>query len=241
MRYSGKYSFVPSIHSVPGTKYSYLIKEYHAIFEKVILVGQKELSEKEKIRLWNGIIQTSEYISYGFNYIVKTNYDKKTPKSKAVTAMFCRLCAIFGSSEYYDKIEATISDLAQNAVLYSLGMDSYKNNKAFIWNKEKPNGFSTIVKHATEVVFTQLCFDFFSSEIQAIDAISESPEDFIEIGIQESLSAEEMIQKAGLAGRIPSSIEKAVINYLDQGEAEDIKAIKPYLDVIYKRLHSQGD
>jgi hypothetical protein len=241
MRYAGKYSFVPSIHSVSGAKYAYLIKEYHAIFEKVILVGQKELSDKEKIELWNGIIQVSEYIACGFNYIVKTNYDKKTPKSKAVTAMFFRLCAIFGSSEYYEKIESVISDLAQNAVLYSLGMDSYKNNKAFVWKKDKTNGFSTIVKHATEVVFMQLCYDFLSTEIQAIDAISESPEDFIEIGVQDSLSAEEMIEKAGLTNRIPSSIEKAVIDYLDHGETENMKAIQPYLDVIYKRLHLRGD
>ena len=87
----------------------------------------------------------------------------------------------------------------------------------------------------------QLCYDFLSTEIQAIDAISESPEDFIEIGVQDSLSAEEMIEKAGLTNRIPSSIEKAVIDYLDHGETENMKAIQPYLDVIYKRLHLRGD
>ena len=241
MNYVGKYRFIPSIHTVEGTKYTYLVKEYHEIFEKTILLGQKELSDQEKIKLWNGIIQVSEYIALGFKYIIRTNYDKKTPKGKAVTAMFLRMCALFGSDEYYEKIESSLSDLAQNSILYSLGMDSYKNNKAFIWNKIKPNAYTTVIKHATEVVFMQLCFDFLSTEVQAIDTIAESPEDFIEIGIQDSLSAEEMIEKAGLNKRMPSAIEKAIINYLDHGETEDLRAIQPYLDIIYKRLHLNGE
>ena len=46
MEYSGQYRFVPSIHSVKGTKYSYLVQTYHAIFEKTIDVGQKDLTDK---------------------------------------------------------------------------------------------------------------------------------------------------------------------------------------------------
>ena len=239
MEYSGQYRFVPSIHSVKGTKYSYLVQTYHAIFEKTIDVGQKDLTDKEKQLLWEGIIQTSEYIAYGFNYIIHNNYDKKSQKSKIMSAMYCRLCALFGEDEYRYKIEHTILDIAQNSVLYSLGIDSYKNNKAFVWDKTKPNRYATIIKHATEVVFVHLCHDYFASEIKSIDAITESPEDFVEIGAQEALYADEIIEKAGLSKKMPRAIEEAVINYLDHGETDDIKAIQPYLDIIYKRLYQK--
>lgn len=231
------YSYIPSVHTAKSSKYSSLIKEYNSIFEKTILKGQKELNPDEKNTLWEGIVEVSNYISSSFNYIIQTNYDKKSPKAKAVTAMFLRLGTMFGSVEYFYKIQPTLSDLAQNSVLYSLGLDTYKNNKAFIWNKEKPNAYTTLIKHATEVVFIQLCYDFLSTEIQAIEAITESPEDFIEIGVQDSLSALEMIEKAGLYKKIPRNIEQALIDYLENGESENMDAILPYLNVIYKKLH----
>lgn len=138
---------------------------------------------------------------------------------------FIKLCMVYGKTALLNRIEYIITDLAQNSILYALGI---LDSKSYIWKKSSVYG--SVLKHSINMVFKNLLLEFFKSEVSNLDK-----SEFYQSDCSE-LSGSDLINLSGFADNIPAQIKDEIILYLDNGDSSKLKEIKPYLEQIYKRL-----
>ena len=232
------YKYKPSYIVKEGSRYAHLNKTYHKLFEKYI-ASKGKLTEDENLTLWNGILELSNYVVNSFYFLIFNDYSSKTNRDRVISAMYYRLSKAFGDDYIEGNLKESISSLAENSVLMSLGMMQYKKNLAFKWSSSSK--FPSIIKHTIEVVFKALVFDYLSQEVESVNASVDLYD--IEAGeyTTEDKTAEELVELSGVT--IPSIIKGLVIEFLDGGELseKEMKNISPYLDLIGKNLRKNGE
>lgn len=245
---SKKYQYKPSWIYKTGSKYKILTEEYQDIFKSYVL--NEDIKEKEK--LFFGIKEISIYISDSFFYIVEENYDQKTNQEKVISAIFFKMSKIYGSSNNFkEEIKDKIEDLAELAVLYSLGME--KSTRDFVWNplgkiaKERKSDiknviqkdlsevvfFTNFIRHCLEVVFKSLVYDLMKEYSEMVNMSFNMKDIFIE---EEIKTANELIELSNVSWLMPIEIIEKVKIYLDEGEKKHLKEIQPYLELMYSEL-----
>lgn len=243
---SKKYQYKPSWICKTGSKYKLLTEEYQDIFKEYIL--KKDKNEK----LFFGIKEISTYIANSFFYIIEENYDQKTNQEKVISAIYFKMSKIYGSSNNFkEEIKNRVEDLAELAVLYSLGME--RSTRDFMWNplgriaKEKKSDiknviqkdlsevvfFTNFIRHCLDIVFKSLIYDLMKEYSEMVNMSFSMKDMFIE---EEIKSASELIELSNISWSIPVEIKEKIRIYLDEGEKKHLKEIQPYLELIYSEF-----
>ncbi len=236
---NNKYSYVPSFMFKTGSKYKQLTDSYQHIFEKFAL--KETLSIEENKLLFIGISHCVEYILAGFFYSVKENFDSKSNQEKIITSIYNRLIKVYeGDIQLKDRIRGQLADLAENSFFYTLGIDSYKK-RSYAWSKDCH--YQNIIKHASEVVFKSLVFDYLQeqSSVLNLSKVVLSEEYVNEENNEKfNLTAEDMIRESGLEDFLPIETKEKLIIYLTEGEESYHKELESTLKYMYDKLKEKN-
>ncbi|MFL1706635.1 hypothetical protein ACHJH3_06465 [Campylobacter sp. MOP7] len=229
---SNGYNYIPSYVFKEGSKYQQLISSYQPLFE--LYIKNKERFDKAKSEeLWQGIYHCAEYVLGSFNFMIYNSYDTKTSQDKISTAMYNRLVAVHGN-DYINTIQPQLVELAEKAIFYSLGMDVYKNNKRFLW--QSSSKYRTLLKHAIEVVFKSLIFDFLKTQTVVLDTYDLNDFCYCDEDA-DVLSGIDIIRSSGLEKQIPKCILQKLLDFLDNGDTTHQDELMPYLQEIYYKIN----
>lgn len=223
-----KYTYLPSYIFKTGSKYKQLTDSYENIFKLYLKDNTK------KNGLFEGIGHIAKYISDGFFFSVRENYDSKTNQDKIISAIYYRLSKIYKSeSDFKYNIENRIYDIAEESIFYALGIDVYKNRHSYLWTED--SFYKNFIKHVSEVVFQSLVFDFLQLTIESFEQIS-IIEEYSEDELNRNISSEELIDNSGISWSITPEIRSMIIEYLDHGDEKNMKLIQKYLILMYSSL-----
>jgi hypothetical protein len=216
-----KYSYVPSYIYSYGSKYRQLTDEYDHVFKRYISTG-------EKTDLFVAVTHISRYIAGGFFFAVKNNYDSKNAQEKIISAMYGRLKSLYGGGNNFDdEIKEKIYEIAENSVYYALGIDEYKNRKSYLWSKE--SAYENFLKHVNSVVFVSLVHDHLKSILEAF-----TEEYNLSTEYEDTESAEDILENSNISWGISPEIKTMILDYLRDGDLDNINIIQSYLQMIYK-------
>jgi len=215
------YVYKPSYIYKSGERYKYLTEKYEYVFKDFL-----DKKEYDKLIFFEGLEEYKKYIESSFYFGVNQNYDSKTPQEKIVYAIFFRYSKVIGSqSQFINEIKQDISDLSENAMLYSLGIDKYKKRN-FLWDREIP-----LLKHTVKKVFFVLLQDFFKKKELELNYENEINSIFTKKDIENELNSK----------RIPRNVKETIQKYL-YGEIDyssltenDLKYIGDIYDSLYNR------
>lgn len=236
---NNKYSYIPSYMFKTGSKYKQLTDSYQDIFVKY--AKKEKLTVEENKLLFIGITHCVEYILAGFFYSVKENFDSKSNQEKIISSIYNRLVKVYaGDIQLKDRIKGQLADLAENAFFYSLGIDFYKKRN-YIWSQE--SYYKNIIKHASEVVFKSLVFDYLQeqSSVLNLSKVVLSEEYVNEENSEKfNLTAEDMIRESGLENFLPIETKEKLIIYLTEGEESYYKELESTLKFMYEKLKEKN-
>lgn len=234
-----KYTYIPSFIFKTGSKYKQLTDSYQHIFEKY--VAKEKLSEEENKLFFIGIKHCVEYIVAGFFYSVKENFDSKSNQEKIISSIYNRMVKVYeGDIQLKEKIKNNLTDLAENAIFFSLGIDSYKKRN-YIWS---PNSYyKNIIKHASEVVFKSLVFDYLQEQSSMLNLSKVVlSEEYVNDEVNEkfNLTVEDMIKESGLEDFLSEETKEKLIIYLTEGEEKYHKELESTLKYMYEQLKEKN-
>jgi len=234
------YSYNPSYLFKKGSKYSKLVLDYNDIFIKISNGGIKSLNDKEKEKFFFSIDQIKYYVYGSFFYSVREKYETKQNSEKIITAIYWRYVSFLGSEQAVkDEISASILDLAERSIYYSIGVESYKKRN-FKWDSED-SYYGNFLKHIIKIPFSELIYIYMKEINMYLDmeVQKNSLEEDLLVTNSELSDREEaydLIKNSGIEKYIPQIIYHKIIDYLS-GEIEykdlteeDVK----YLNKIYK-------
>jgi len=233
------YSYLPSYVFQEGSRYQQLNQTYQRLFEK-FLIDENSLTKAENEKFWQGIFHCAEYVFGSFRFMIYNNYDTKTAQDKISTAIFYRLCGCYGD-DYEAELEGPLRELSEKAMFCSLNMEQHGNNKRFVWHSSSK--YRTLLKHAIEVVFKSLVFEYLKTQVIALDQRIELDDlNEYDAGQNDHLSGMDIIKQAGIEKQIPAQMLAKLLDFLDNGETKDEAILMPYLKIIYQKLsHSQKE
>lgn len=236
---NNKYTYIPSYIFKTGSKYQQLTNTYQPIFEKYI--SKEALSIEENKNFFIGIKHCVDYIIAGFFYSVKENFDSKSNQEKIISSIYNRLVKVYeGDIQLKDKIKTHLIDLAENALFYTLGIESYKKRN-YIWSKN--SYYKNIIKHASEVVFKSLVFDYLQEQSSMLNLSKVVlSEEYIteEVNEKFNLTVEDMIKESGLENFLPRETKEKLIIYLTEGEESYYKELESTLKYMYQKLKEKN-
>jgi len=227
-----KYTYIKTFTSSTGSKYKFLTETYEKYivdFIKRKEQKQKIIFEKEEdsILFYVGIEEIEIYVYNSFFFFIKEN--SKTDNSvKIISAIYYRLSQFYGSdTNARHEISANVKELAERAVFYSLGIESYKE-RSFKWDTVS----KTFIKHTLDNVFKPLLLEYMKTEAELLNSHKEA---YIEENI---LKAEDIINNSGLNKIIPNNVQEDIIDFLNGKNFDDKKTemLKKYL----KKIHQEN-
>jgi len=237
---SNIYQYTPSYIFKTGSKYRQLTEEFQDIFVEYMNNNSIISNESKKNKIFSGIKNLTIYITNGFFYSVKKDYDTKSNQEKIISAIYDRISKIYGGEEVFkSRYYQNIYDLAESSIFYSLGMEKYKKRDSFLWNPEG-SFFKNFIKHTSEVPFKSAIHDFMKElSLIANESLINQDMSFTEDLDVSELTSKEIIEFSGIEKIIPRETKKKIIEYLS-GDIEKTEDIKKYLELIYGNLSKKG-
>ncbi len=236
---NNKYTYIPSFIFKTGSKYQQLTNLYQPIFEKYI--SKETLTEEENKLFFLGIKHCVDYIVAGFFYSVKENFDSKTNQEKIISSIYNRLIKVYeGDIQLQDRIKNQLTDLAENSLFYTLGIEFYKKRN-YIWSINSK--YKNIIKHASEVVFKSLVFDYLKEQSSVLNLSKVIlSEEYVteEVNEKFNLTVEDMIRESDLDKFLSRETKEKLIIYLTEGEETYHKELESTLKFMYQKLKAKN-